>query len=182
MPKYTVKVTEENSGFVVIEADDLESACDRIYDAYEAGEVLWHNTTLTHISADKISNPINMENRYLFKDEEEFTTMCVFDTDEEMRASGLLYSPNRTTCFVSGGKYYVGGHFDRELKDLLLSGETYKCKNLVCDNGKCGFWDVCPWLTPCCPDDCVDKDCDACDTAAMYELNRNTRERLKLYI
>lgn len=42
------------------------------------------------------------------------TVLYVFDTEEEMNASGLLKDPRRTTCFVSAGKYYVGGHFETE--------------------------------------------------------------------
>ena len=52
MAKYIVKVTEENYGNVIIKADSPEEACDKIYDAYEAGEIFWHNTSLTHISAE----------------------------------------------------------------------------------------------------------------------------------
>lgn len=28
--------------------------------------------------------------------------------------SGLLLDPRRTTCFMSSGKYYVGGHFEKK--------------------------------------------------------------------
>lgn len=42
------------------------------------------------------------------------TVLYEFDSEEEMKESGLLYNANRTTCFVSDGKYYVGGHFERE--------------------------------------------------------------------
>ena len=42
------------------------------------------------------------------------TVMFKFDTLKEMNASGLLDDPRRTTCFISGGKYFVGGHFGEE--------------------------------------------------------------------
>jgi hypothetical protein len=39
------------------------------------------------------------------------TVLYEFDTEEEMNTSGLLHDKRRTTCFMSAGKYYVGGHF-----------------------------------------------------------------------
>ena len=51
--------------------------------------------------------------RYHFEaDPPEVTTVLYeFDTEDEMKESGLLLDNRRTTCFVSSGKYYVGGHF-----------------------------------------------------------------------
>ena len=43
------------------------------------------------------------------------TILYEFDTEDEMNTSGLLHDPCRTTCFMSGGKYYVGGHFETEV-------------------------------------------------------------------
>jgi len=40
------------------------------------------------------------------------TVLYEFGTKDEMKASGLLRDPRRTTCYVSSGKYYIGGHFD----------------------------------------------------------------------
>ena len=45
------------------------------------------------------------------------TILYEFDTEEEMNASGLLDDPRRTTCFMSAGAYYVGGHFEEEAAD-----------------------------------------------------------------
>jgi len=42
------------------------------------------------------------------------TVLYEFDTQDELNASGLLLDPRRTTCFMSSGKYYVGGHFEQE--------------------------------------------------------------------
>lgn len=50
--------------------------------------------------------------RYHFQGESALTVMYEFDTEDEMKASGFLDDPRRTTCFMSSGKYYVGGHFD----------------------------------------------------------------------
>lgn len=52
--------------------------------------------------------------RYHFQNEVQLTVLYEFDTEAEMDASGLLKDPRRTTCFVSAGKYYVGGHFETE--------------------------------------------------------------------
>ncbi len=49
--------------------------------------------------------------KYYYRDEKELTILYEFDTESEMKESGLLDDPRRTTCFVSSGKYYVGGHF-----------------------------------------------------------------------
>lgn len=38
------------------------------------------------------------------------TILYEFETEEEMNASGMLNNPNRQTCFMSDGKYYVGLH------------------------------------------------------------------------
>ncbi len=35
-----------------------------------------------------------------------------------MNESGLLNDPRRTTCFKSGEKYYVGGHFEAMKKEI----------------------------------------------------------------
>ncbi|MDR1755226.1 MAG: hypothetical protein LBR74_10110 [Eubacterium sp.] len=40
------------------------------------------------------------------------TVLYEFDTEDEMNESGLLRDPRRTTCFMSSGRYYVGGHFE----------------------------------------------------------------------
>ncbi len=50
--------------------------------------------------------------RYYCKDDPDMTTLYEFETEAEMNASGLLKDPRRTTCFISSGKYYVGGHFE----------------------------------------------------------------------
>ena len=42
------------------------------------------------------------------------TAINKFDTYEEMKASGLIEDPRRTNCFMSGGMYFVGGHFREE--------------------------------------------------------------------
>ncbi len=44
------------------------------------------------------------------------TVLYEFETEEEMNATGLLRDPRRTTCFMSSGKYYVGGHFETEVQ------------------------------------------------------------------
>ena len=41
------------------------------------------------------------------------TILYEFDTEDEMNASGLLRNSRRTTCFMSSGKHYVGGHFEK---------------------------------------------------------------------
>lgn len=67
--------------------------------------------------------------RYQAKYEPEdapITVLYEFDTEEEVYASELLQNPCRTTCFASGGKFYIGGHFTymdgiterRELNDI----------------------------------------------------------------
>jgi hypothetical protein len=54
-------------------------------------------------------------------DPEGVLTICYeFDTEEEMNASGLLNDPRRTSCFMSGGKYYISGHFDLSLKKVFI--------------------------------------------------------------
>lgn len=57
---------------------------------------------------------MNEHSRYHFQNEAQLTVLYEFDTEDEMNASGLLKDPHRTTCFVSAGKYYVGGHFETE--------------------------------------------------------------------
>ena len=52
--------------------------------------------------------------RYYFKSETVLTVLFEFDTEKEMHESGLINNPRRTTCFMSAGKYYVGGHFEKE--------------------------------------------------------------------
>jgi len=42
------------------------------------------------------------------------TVTYEFDTEIEMKNSGLIDDPRRTTCYMSRGKYYVGGHFENE--------------------------------------------------------------------
>jgi hypothetical protein len=51
--------------------------------------------------------------RYHFRDELEVTIVYEFDTEEEMKQSGLLDDERWTTCYMSSGKYYVGGHFEK---------------------------------------------------------------------
>lgn len=48
-----------------------------------------------------------------YKNKETLQTIIVyeFDDEEEMKNSGLLFDNRRTTCFISSGKYYVGGIF-----------------------------------------------------------------------
>lgn len=46
------------------------------------------------------------------------TVLHEFENEAEMTASGLLNDPRRTTCFMSNGKYYVGGHF--EMKKVFI--------------------------------------------------------------
>lgn len=57
-------------------------------------------------------------NRYYYKDEMQLTILYEFDSEAEMNGSGLLNDPHHTTCFVSNGKYYVGGHF--EMKKVYI--------------------------------------------------------------
>jgi hypothetical protein len=52
--------------------------------------------------------------RYHFRDELEVTIVYEFDAEEEMKQSGLLDDERWTTCYMSSGKYYVGGHFENE--------------------------------------------------------------------
>jgi hypothetical protein len=48
---------------------------------------------------------------YYYKNEPELTVLYEFDSEEEVNASGLLDDKRRTTCFMSDGQYFVGGHF-----------------------------------------------------------------------
>ena len=60
---------------------------------------------------------MRVHSRYQAKYEPEdapVTVLYEFNTEEEMKKSGLLHNVNRTTCFASDGKYYIGGHFERE--------------------------------------------------------------------
>ena len=66
---------------------------------------------------------MKIHNRYRFKgtpgvyppDPDDVTTVLYeFDTEAAARASGLIDDPRRTTCYMSGGKCYVGGHFEKE--------------------------------------------------------------------
>lgn len=57
---------------------------------------------------------MNLYTRYHFRDEKEMTVLYEFDSEEEMTASKLLDDPRRTTCFISAGKYYIGGHFEED--------------------------------------------------------------------
>jgi uncharacterized protein YjaZ len=50
--------------------------------------------------------------RYFFQNETQVTILYEFDSEAKMKASGLLHDPRRTTCFMSSGKYYIGGHFE----------------------------------------------------------------------
>ncbi|GHU94377.1 hypothetical protein FACS1894208_05340 [Clostridia bacterium] len=61
------------------------------------------------------------------------TVLFEFDDEAEMNASGLLNDPRRTTCFVSGGKYYVGGHFETDCGHCTV---TNRC---VDDGDKIGM-------------------------------------------
>ncbi len=56
--------------------------------------------------------------RYYYKDEKQPTILYEFDTELEMNENGLLNDPRRTTCFKSGEKYYVGGHFETNKKKI----------------------------------------------------------------
>lgn len=58
--------------------------------------------------------------RYYYGNETRLTVLYEFDTEQEMNESGLLNDPNRTTCFASGGKYYVGGHFAAGMKKVYI--------------------------------------------------------------
>ncbi len=57
--------------------------------------------------------------RYYYKAEKLLTILYEFDTELEMNESGLLTDPRRTTCFKSGEKYYVGGHFETMKKVMI---------------------------------------------------------------
>ncbi len=63
--------------------------------------------------------------RYYCKGEKQLTILYEFDTEQEMNESGLLNDPRRTTCFESGGKYYVGGHFEETEKEKVY--KVYIC-------------------------------------------------------
>ena len=59
--------------------------------------------------------------RYYYNGEKRPTILYEFDNEAEMNESGLLTDPRRTTCFESGGKYYVGGHFEGMKKVYICS-------------------------------------------------------------
>jgi hypothetical protein len=66
---------------------------------------------------------MKLHSRYQFKGDPEgvMTTSYEFDTQEEARASGLIDDPRRTTCYMSSGKCYVGGHFEPlKLKKVFI--------------------------------------------------------------
>ena len=66
--------------------------------------------------------------RYYYKNEEQITILYEFDSENEMNASGLLRDPRRTTCFISSGKYYVGGHFEAvEMKTKIIAVDFDGC-------------------------------------------------------
>jgi hypothetical protein len=69
--------------------------------------------------------------RYRYKTEEQITILYEFDNEAEMYASGLLHDLRRTTCFMSGGKYYVGGHF--ETKEHLRMKKVFICSRYRAD-------------------------------------------------
>lgn len=73
--------------------------------------------------------------RYHYKDEKQVTVLYEFDTEAEMNKSGLLNDPRRTTCFQSGGKYYVGGHFEMK-KVYICSRYRADDRHTVEDNVK----------------------------------------------
>ena len=45
---------------------------------------------------------------YYFRDETRKIALYEFDTEKEMKESGMLDDLKRQTCFMSAGKYYVG--------------------------------------------------------------------------
>jgi len=60
------------------------------------------------------------------------TILYEFDTEAEMNASGLLHDSRRTTCFMSNGKYCVGGHFEAtkpKTKIIAVDFDGCLCKN-----------------------------------------------------
>ena len=61
---------------------------------------------------------MRVHRHYHYMGETQLTILYEFDTEAEMNESGLLNDPRRTTCFESGGKYYVGGHF--EMKKVFI--------------------------------------------------------------
>ena len=61
---------------------------------------------------------MRVHRRYHYMGETQLTILYEFDTEAEMNESGLMNDPRRTTCFESGGKYYVGGHF--EMKKVFI--------------------------------------------------------------
>jgi hypothetical protein len=54
------------------------------------------------------------------------TVLYEFDDEAEMNACNLRNDPRRTTCFVSNGKYYVGGHFEIDCGNCPV---TNRCVN-----------------------------------------------------
>lgn len=78
---------------------------------------------------------MKVHTRFHFKDEKEVTTLYEFETESEMHESGFLSDHRRTTCFVSGGKYYVGGHFGDEFIETRSALETGI-------NGIVALWDA----------------------------------------
>lgn len=72
--------------------------------------------------------------RYYYNGEKQVTILYGFDTEAEMNESGLLNDPRRTTCFQSGGKYYVGGHFEEMKKVYICSRYRADDRHTVEDN------------------------------------------------
>jgi hypothetical protein len=52
--------------------------------------------------------------------EDVMTLLYEFDTKEEVNKSKLLHDPQRTTCFMSSGKYYVGGNFENREDEIAF--------------------------------------------------------------
>lgn len=74
--------------------------------------------------------------QYYCNGEKQLTILYEFDTEEEMNESGLLNNPRRTTCFESGGKYYIGGHFEEMKKVYICSRYRADGRHTVEDNIK----------------------------------------------
>lgn len=103
--------------------------------------------------------------RYYYKDEKRLTILYEFDTEAEMNESGFLNDPRRTTCFESGGKYYVGGHFEEMKKVYICSRYRADDRHTVEENiqralfacrcaAQIGCAPYAPHLyLPCCLDD-----------------------------
>ena len=66
------------------------------------------------------------------------TVLYEFDNEAEMNAGGLLHDSRRTTCFMSSGKCYVGGHFETakpKAKIIAVDFDGCLCANQFPDIG-----------------------------------------------